>query len=1338
MLNPLKPKPRTFGLSGEPEATQSAAAPAPVASPFSATAAAPAPVTAAPAPQPQAQQVRTAPMPALSGATPKAAMSVAPPAAPTAQLETTPAKSVPLTVAEPAPPAAAISDVAGMRPNEVWVLPKGQVVDYSGKLEDDVDQSFRKEWGRGAEEGEKKRYRDMLASGGLDLEQWRRDLDAQQAGQDHNLATDPLNDEMFVRRLFRDAIGREPDAQDMAHWGNRLRQGQDRRGLAAGMRDWARTMGKDLTEEQIEKLIGQGDPFKAELKNDDIEREIARDFKAEIGRDANPYELAKYAELVRSGQVKRETTDMTKPEDIAKTFYGELFGADYTPTAQDMQMVTTAVQNAAANGQDPNFVLEQMAAQRMLGEDWRQRGRQANPAQVRAAIQNLRTQNTKSPLLDMLRARKRDNFNKGGRVKAPRAAVMGLSEGGRVRMKDVIDGKKTPSKESDPKVRTLTGQAGTRGRKEDEEEAQHLADGGRISRDLANSILNEQGYFNNPDGVNSTNADWNTTLANWDSLSDADRFAFLRTIGGGKSYSMKGSDEDTAAFRAKFGDSPWDDKASGRSVGEYGQQYLTGYGDLPTQFEAGIDEYGLDPSRVLRMEDGRWVIESNNVKGDWKASAQDVQSRGRQRRLRQGMTPLLVAGVAGALEVGALAGGAGEAGGYSVDLGAGGNGVLQGGGTPTGWAPTGAETAAGTGVSGGSGVAAEVAVPGDLPINTGPPGGGVGTPLVETPAITSPNGGSFTDRLLSWAQKNPQQAARLGLSVGSLLSGGSDAPGSGNTPQYTPGAGQTYTPGTRAGGYTMPTYTAPAPYKAPPQQQRKPRGYAGGGRVAAMGLNPEYANIPPEVLAQLQATPEGQQLLDQIINGGDMQAGPLEVDASGNPVGGNPIGRGADVSATRPVADPAAAANPLARTGNVSATRTGAREPVTIDNGTGAVVGDAPAPAGGAAPVVYGGMGSSSISRNTSATTASDDPIAMILGVGQEQLNRYRRFDPLERQVIDEAGKAGGTVSQEEQAALAGEDVAGQFDRQRAMVRRRVGVDPARAAALSLGLDVAEGGSKAYAMNSARRAERDSGFGKRMAALGLGDAALKTGVGALSGATSALLNKEQMQTSRDNAAQAAGASSAAVAARMHEAEMGRQDRRYEYDTSMDRRTYEDDRNFGRSVYADDRNFGRRTYESDRGFGRNVYADDRDFDFGVWRANTGIDRADDDRDYTRGRQRASDIGSGVRTAFDIWNNGGSQAWNSFWGSKDGGRVSKEVVAKYGISMDDGGTVPGSPHPNPNVDTVPAMLRPGEVVVNVEGTQFLDKVAPGLLDKANERGRAIRKMRSSRAATRGLEV
>jgi hypothetical protein len=1360
------------------------------------------------------------------------------------------------------------------RPNEVWVLPHGEVTGYGGKLDYDVNSAYAAEWGEGnpwkAEmDARRAAFRARIAERGLTPEQLRAELNNTAEGAEFNLNNDELGDEWFARRVYREAMGRDPTGEEIADWTSRLSQGVEREAFLDHVKnsDAFKGTGRTWNKAAIDKVLAQGDAFKGALKDDDLERELFGVIKDQLGRAPTERELLKYTDAVRSGKIKREATDTTTPEQVAQTFFSTLFGADYQASPQEVEMIRNMLSNTNES-YTPDMALRQYAATRRQGQDYLSRGRNVDDNAITNAMAQLRMGNTNSQLIDMLKKRK----------------AAGFADGGRVALKDTEDGKKINAKQGKPSERPIrqpkTGTGGIRGRKDDGEvepeefnaggrvsgfmvedfnrggrvdpflvedfnrggrvktraaarglkrapvtidQPKGYADGGRAgsadtdnpSLTVGEGALREQlldyAYRNNQDANSEAGSNGRSPI-DLDSLrnmSTAELLRWVKQNGGGEGaggtnrmgeIAIDDDDPLVAQFLQQHGARDWGDVEAPDSNNQLARGYVMGYGD-PTYGRESRDGRTIlaDGTRILKLPDGRYIREAANINSDEVAGQQRADEtdwrRERQdtRRMVAAALTMGVAGQAGAF--GATAGGelaAAPGGGFGTygsgfssyagthgaagAAGAAGSGVntvnvpenLPTNGTPSGGStpldpmpdiynpntPGGPGDAAWPGYEGnpppggapggGSGVPT-VDVPGNLPLNNAPPA--TGTPLVDAPAITQ--GPSGWQQAAQWIRNNPERAARLGLSVAGLFSGSDDGSQSGNPAQYRPGDGGTYTPGGNSFPRTGAGYTIG---RGGTGVQTAPtwRGYAAGGIVL-----PNYMPGTRNPLAPLDDTVDP--TTGMPVGMTTTPVGRSNPRAAGitNPVArgaaptwgtdpANPIGRGDQVQ------------NPVGRTGDQGGMNLGrgrgdpAADPTNNPIGRGPSVPLAPgrgdglpsgAPAASPAPAAAGGStyltggtsgvgGGSSSTLGSPAGAAASDPIRELLAIGRGQIERYRRFDPLERQVIAEAGQAGGSAQQEEDAALAGETVAGQFDRQRAMLRRR---DPTRAAALGVQYDVGEGGAKAYAMNEARRASRDGGFGKRMAALGLGDGALKTGLGAVSGGVSALLDQDRTAAGREATAQQTSVAMSNIGARMQEAELQRmleRERLAQQGGQFDRTFTEGTRRYDQGFTEDQRRWGRGAWERDRAFDYNVYTGDRDFDLDVWRTNTGQDRYADERDYNRRRQRSQDIGSGVRTAAEVYRFGDDMDW---WA--DGGRVKAKKAQS--ISYDEGGEVPGVPHPNPNKDTVPAMLRPGEGVVNVEGMNILDKVAPGLFDMVNERGLAMRKMGMSRAAARGIK-
>lgn len=185
--------------------------------------------------------------------------------------------------------------------------------------------------------------------------------------------------------------------------------------------------------------------------------------------------------------------------------------------------------------------------------------------------------------------------------------------------------------------------------------------------------------------------------AEWNALSNEERYSMLVRLptaaDGGVQTDTKiktgrfhnatiGDEEDASAFLAKFGAASWDPRQSGNAADEGGEGFLSGYGELPQVYGADPSEYMIDPSRVFRGEDGRWIIEADNIKGDWLAQQQAIAD---DKMKTSAMRALAI--MAGAGLYGYMAGGIGtnlgnaalETGGIGYEVGSGGIGANLGG-----------------------------------------------------------------------------------------------------------------------------------------------------------------------------------------------------------------------------------------------------------------------------------------------------------------------------------------------------------------------------------------------------------------------------------------------------------------------------------------------------------------------------------------------------------------------------------------------------------------------------------------------------------------------------------
>lgn len=1149
-----------------------------------------------------------------------------------------------------------VDELDAQKATEAWVLPDGKVVGWGGKLDADVAGAFKGELGADATEAQRAFWRNRAATEGLDGKRLRELFNASREGRAYNLERDPLDEAGFATRAFRTVLGREPQQDELNTYAWLLAQGADRRAILAALRKMPGA--RAVTDADLDKLIAQGDAFDPGAAADDATiAKIVTKFKSVMGRDPSPQEVARYAALARAGRLNL----------------------------------------------DSNY---------------------------EAALRHRRT----------------SGFNRGGRV-----ATKGLKKR---RAPVTIDG---------------------------------YADGGRVP-----------GYA---DGGEVSEEEWQRRNAEIRRAEDAIAAARAGTpLDFDPRYHERFSDGseasgDTVRLRAEYaqGGLADDDPLVQQYLQRFGQREFLDENGKPIVLDDGqprfmvghYDRYAdlaQDPSRVLRLPDGRMVWDRQNVQSwemdDRQRSEETSRRRGLQSYGR--MVAMLAGPVAAAYAFPSAA--AGMAGGMdSVMAAAPGEGFGTALGTGNVAATTGLGPQPGNSSSSAPPPAESAPPPPAEGAPPAPSGPGTQPPAPVTEAGASTSGvpvrdlsvtRSFSDRLLAWVRANPTQAARLGLTAASLLGGGGGGGGGSGTPaRYTPGAGQ------NSGGYTLGAGGTMT-------NTRRPPGYNKGGRAATRGLNKDarqlrdgtivgrddkrfFAEAPltmqgmdlnDPIIQQLMQSDEGRAVLEQIqrqkpSDMADIASGGNFADAiarsQGNtqevmPLDARVLPSGETVGRDDPrffegAGDEKPASSGIGR-GPIGRPPPGAPiGPNPIRRGEGPPTGpgfggpSGPGPlttgTGGAGPDIFAanpGLDAYANSTPGAPVTGSGgaakpsnpagDPITELLGLSREQIDRYRRFDPLERQVIDEAGSAGSAAMQEERAALAGEDVAGQFDRERGMVRRnmsRGGMNPysAQATAAMQGMDVSEAGSKAAAMNEARRAERDSGFGKRVATLGLGDSALRTGLGALSGGISALADKDRTAASRE-----------ALAAQLREQQAARAQRGSEFNRTFDFTRERDTRDFGESRRRYDEGFGENRRRYDQGWDRGVFTDDRDFDFNVWRTNQGYDRADDERDYNRRRNRWQDIGSGVRTGLDIY--------NSFSGFADGGRA-----ATFGLPAYEEGDRVEAPGDGTQ-DTQIAALANKEGVVNAEGMEYLDKVAPGAFEKINKIGMQIRAMRNPRVAAAGL--
>jgi len=151
------------------------------------------------------------------------------------------------------------------------------------------------------------------------------------------------------------------------------------------------------------------------------------------------------------------------------------------------------------------------------------------------------------------------------------------------------------------------------------------------------------------------------------------------------------------------------------------------------------------------------------------------------------------------------------------------------------------------------------------------------------------------------------------------------------------------------------------------------------------------------------------------------------------------------------------------------------------------------------------------------ANNAAADANAMQTQIAADQWGRYKEiYEPLERQVVQEAQNYDSPENYSLAAGDASASVASQFGKARDRLTRTPGMDPSSAAYQSsmVGLDLAQAANDATAQNLARKNVKDTAYARKTAALGVGkglDATASSGLNsaATANASMARLGLEQ-------------------------------------------------------------------------------------------------------------------------------------------------------------------------------------------------------------------------------------
>jgi hypothetical protein len=216
----------------------------------------------------------------------------------------------------------------------------------------------------------------------------------------------------------------------------------------------------------------------------------------------------------------------------------------------------------------------------------------------------------------------------------------------------------------------------------------------------------------------------------WNAMSNEERYNNLfGTSGAAPDVSPDAT--TAAAFRAQFGNETWQANASG--FPEAQGQLIYGYGP-PTRGvnRDGPDQFAIDPSRIMYLPDGRWVMEASNVRGQWLAQDQATDSRHSDQNFARAAAAL----AGGTIAAGAFGGANLGSAGYVDTIGDAATGANAG--APLTGAVTPAATADALTPTINQAIAdgvPQVTIPGDIPLDTST---FAGTPLAPTPEILPP------------------------------------------------------------------------------------------------------------------------------------------------------------------------------------------------------------------------------------------------------------------------------------------------------------------------------------------------------------------------------------------------------------------------------------------------------------------------------------------------------------------------------------------------------------------------------------------------------------------------
>lgn len=179
--------------------------------------------------------------------------------------------------------------------------------------------------------------------------------------------------------------------------------------------------------------------------------------------------------------------------------------------------------------------------------------------------------------------------------------------------------------------------------------------------------------------------------------------------------------------------------------------------------------------------------------------------------------------------------------------------------------------------------------------------------------------------------------------------------------------------------------------------------------------------------------------------------------------------------------------------------------------------------------VVAGAAVSSALADDNGAEAANNsvvDANALQAQISRDQWNRYKEiYEPLERQMVDEAQYYASPENYAKAAGEASATVSQQFSKARDRLTRTPGLDPSSGAYQSslVGLDLAQAANDATQQNLARKNVTDTAYARKQSALGLGkglDSTAASGMSSVASSNLSLANAMQRQSNAE--AQAGG------------------------------------------------------------------------------------------------------------------------------------------------------------------------------------------------------------------------